>query len=191
MFCVVGLGNPGKEYERTRHNIGFMVVRELSRILSIHQSSNKYHSEIARSPIAEKETLLALPQTYMNESGRAVREITRGENILVENVIVVHDDVDLPVGTIRIRRGGSAGGHHGIESILAHLGSSDFLRVRIGIGREGEGGDITDYVLDQIPKGELPLLTESIRNAVQAIQVLIVDGVEVAMNRFNRKSTPE
>jgi PTH1 family peptidyl-tRNA hydrolase len=115
----------------------------------------------------------------------------RGENILVENMIVVYDDVDLPVGTIRVRQGGSAGGHHGIESILAHLGTPDFLRVRIGIGREEDRGDITQYVLEKIPNGEFPLITDAIRDAVQAIEVLVTDGIDAAMNRYNRKSSPE
>ena len=191
MFLIVGLGNPGKEYEQTRHNVGFMVVRELAQMHSIAKRSQKYHAEIARTTIAGKPVLLALPQTFMNESGRAVREMIRGENILVRNMIVVYDDVDLPVGTIRVRQGGSAGGHHGIESILAHLGTPDFLRVRIGIGREEDRGDITQYVLEKIPKGEFPLITDAIRDAVQAIEVLVTDGIDAAMNRYNRKSSPE
>lgn len=191
MMLVVGLGNPGIEYEKTRHNVGFMAVRELAQTLSAVRGSHQYHSEIIRTAIEGKTALLAFPQTYMNESGRAVREISRGENILPANIIVVYDDVDLPVGTIRVRNGGSAGGHHGIESILAHLGSADFLRVRIGIGRESDRGDVTEYVLEKIPKAELPQISEAIRDAVQAIHVLVTLGTEAAMNQFNRKLTPE
>lgn len=185
MWLVVGLGNPGQEYEGTRHNIGFMVVDALAAGSSI---KIKYKTEAylyGRGFIEGNETLLIKPLTFMNRSGRAVMgALARFKEI--DNIIVVHDDLDLEKGIVRIKQDGSSGGHKGIGSIIDSLGSKDFLRLRIGIGRPARV-PTEDYVLRPFPKNEEKLVSETIDKAVNAVKTVMNKGVSSAQNEFHRE----
>lgn len=185
MFLIVGLGNPGPEYEQTRHNLGFQVVDELARRLNITSFREKHHSFLAEGKIAGHRVLLAEPQTFMNESGAAVRGLVAWYKIEPQKVIVIYDDVDLEVGQIRVREKGSAAGHHGVESVIASLGMSEFIRVRLGIGRESPIADVTDYVLQKIPAAQRPLFDDAIQVAAEAVIEIITSGLTTAMNKYN------
>lgn len=185
MYLIVGLGNPGEEYENTRHNLGFRVINELASRLALKSLRSKHQSFIGEGEIAGHKVLLAEPQTFMNNSGAAVRGLLSWYKIDLKKLIVVYDDVDLEVGQIRIREQGSAGGHHGIESIIASLSGSDFTRVRIGIGRESLTGDVSGYVLQNIPPAQREPLETAIVSAADAVVSIITDGLAAAMNQFN------
>src|SRR5512145_3061374 len=147
MKIIVGLGNPGRKYERTRHNAGFMAIDEIARDLRFDLSQEKYHAFIGKYRIGEAEVLFAKPQTFMNESGRSVGAILRYTYAKHTDLVVVHDELDLPLGTVRVKIGGGHGGHNGLRSIIEHIGTPDFIRVRVGIGRPAPGADAADYVL--------------------------------------------
>jgi len=185
MFLVVGLGNPGPEYEATRHNLGFKVIDELAVRLGIRTFKEKHQSFLAETNIADHKVILAQPQTFMNNSGLAVRGILAWHKIEVKGLIIIYDDVDLEIGQIRVREKGSAGGHHGLESIIAGLGTTEFARVRIGIGRESLTGDVSDYVLQRIPPAQRAPLTEAVLTAADAVEAIIKSGLAPAMNKFN------
>jgi PTH1 family peptidyl-tRNA hydrolase len=185
MYLVVGLGNPGPEYVATRHNLGFRVVAEMAKRLQVTSFKNRGQALMAEVNIANHKVILAAPQTFMNNSGLAVRELSNWYKILPAKVIAVYDDVDLEVGQLRVREKGAAGGHHGVESLIAHLGTTDFARVRIGIGRENLTDDVTDYVLQKIPANQQPLLDEAVIRAAEAVEAIITDGLPAAMNRYN------
>jgi peptidyl-tRNA hydrolase, PTH1 family len=187
MKIIVGLGNPGKKYERTRHNAGFLVVDALARSLRFDLSQEKYHALIAKGLIGGEDAVLAKPQTFMNESGRSVGSIMRYTSSAVGDLIVVHDDLDLPLGTVRVKSGGGHGGHNGLRSIIDHVGSSDFLRVRVGVGRPFPGRDAADYVLSPFSPDERAVAEESFERAVAAIGAILADGPTKAMNAFNTK----
>lgn len=152
MFLVVGLGNPGPEYEDTRHNLGARVVAELASRLHITTLKEKHYSFVGEGKIVDHKIILAQPQTFMNNSGSAVRGLLQWYKLDHKALILIYDDVDLEVGQIRIRDMGTAGGHHGVESVIASIGATEFARVRIGIGREDLAADVTDYVLKRIPR---------------------------------------
>jgi PTH1 family peptidyl-tRNA hydrolase len=185
LFLIVGLGNPGSEYENTRHNLGFRVINELASRLGLNSLRAKHQSFIGEGEIAGHKVLLAEPQTFMNNSGVAVRELLSWYKIEAKNLIVIYDDVDLEVGQIRLREKGSAGGHHGIESLVAHVGTTGFPRVRIGISRPSLTGDVADYVLQNIPPAQREPLETAIVTAAEAAASIIADGLAVAMNKFN------
>lgn len=183
MWLVVGLGNPGRKYEKTRHNVGFLAVEEL---LDQHNLDFRKKEEyrIFNGSIWDEKIVLMEPLTFMNRSGAAVRKVKDKHNIAPENIIVIHDDLDLEAGRLKIRKKGSSGGHKGVESIIQSVGTGDFIRVKIGIGRDSLM--LTeDYVLSKFKKDELPLIKEAINKAVEAIQRIITEGVEKAMNRLN------
>jgi len=186
MFLIVGLGNPGPEYEDTRHNLGFRVINELASRLGISSLKSKHHSFIGEGKIGDHKVILAEPQTFMNESGPAVRGLLSWYKLEIKNLMVIYDDVDLEVGKIRIREGGSAGGHHGVESVIAAIGTSEFARVRIGIGRENLTADVTDYVLQKIPPSQREPLDTAIATAADAVEEIIKNGLDKAMNSFNK-----
>lgn len=186
MFLIVGLGNPGPEYENTRHNLGFKVIDEMARRLGLAALRAKHHSFVGEGMINGHKVILAQPQTYMNDSGLAVRGLVDWFKIELNKLILVYDDVDLEVGQIRLREKGSAGGHHGIESVISSLGSSEFSRVRIGIGREDLNPDVTDYVLQKIPASQRETLEAAIISAADAAEEIIKSGCLSAMNKFNR-----
>jgi PTH1 family peptidyl-tRNA hydrolase len=187
MKIVVGLGNPGRKYERTRHNAGFMAVDELARKLGVDIAQEKYHALLGRGRIGSEDAVLAKPQTYMNESGRAVGAILRYTYASVSELIVVHDDMDISVGSVRVKMGGGHGGHNGLRSIIEHLGTSDFLRVRIGIGRPAPGMDPADYVLSPFLAEERPALPEIMARASEAARTIVTEGPVRAMNTVNKK----
>ncbi len=173
MYLIVGLGNPGPEYENTRHNLGFKVIDELARRLGITSLKSKCHSFIAEARINGHKVIIAQPQTFMNNSGPAVRGLLEWFKLKPQNLILIYDDVDLEVGQLRLREKGSAGGHHGVESVIASAGTTHFARVRIGIGRENLVDDVTDYVLQKIPASQRESLEEAVVSAADAIESMI------------------
>ena len=187
---MVGLGNPGPEYEETRHNAGFEVVAELAR-----RHGGRWNrrlgvpGEVARVHLAG-EVILLRPLTYMNASGDAVRPLVRRLGLAPADVVVVFDDMDLPPGRLRIRPGGSSGGHRGVASVVAALGTEAFPRVRVGIGRPPEGVDPVDYVLSRIPGGERAAWQAALARAADAVEVLATEGLAMAMQRFNGAEPP-
>lgn len=190
MKLIVGLGNPGKEYTANRHNIGFICLNRLARQHRINLDRRQDQARTGTGVIAGTEVLLAKPQTYMNASGVAVARLMRKNNLGPDDLIVIHDDLDLPLGKIRVRRNSSAGGHNGIKSIIASLGTQDFTRIRVGISRppaEGETREdsIVDYVLGDFSDEDLKIVEDSIRRVTEAAVCLLTEGLTAAMNKFN------
>jgi peptidyl-tRNA hydrolase, PTH1 family len=188
---VVGLGNPGSSYGRSRHNVGFRVVDALAERHGMHFSRREYKSQVAEGWMDGVDVLLMKPQTYMNLSGEAVGRARRALGLDPEQFIVVYDDLDLTVGRVRVREGGSAGGHHGVESIIEALGSKAFPRVRIGIGRPASKSGNIDYLLDAMTSEEAETLADSVARGADAVQTMLAEGVLAAMNRFNGKPRAE
>jgi len=196
MILVAGLGNPGLKYEKSRHNLGFMCVNHLARKYGIKFSKSQGKARTGAGNIEGCEVLLARPQTFMNLSGQSVSLLLNKLHISQENLIVIHDDLDLPVGRIRVRRGGSSGGHNGIKSIIAETGSQEFCRIRIGIGHPLDGrdntgiseDDIIDYVLSNFTSEELKIIEKTIPVAAEAIVSLVTEGLETTMNKYNSNS---
>lgn len=185
-ILIVGLGNPGREYRETRHNIGFMVVDRLAEKQGIKLTRVQNKAIIGSGFIAGTKVILVKPQTFMNLSGQAVSALVRFYKIQAQDLIVVHDDVDLPLGTIRMRPGGGSAGQKGIASIINMLGTQDFARLRMGVGRPPGRMDAAAYVLQSFPSSELELLQNFLNNAVDALICYVEDGLETAMNRFNQ-----
>jgi len=188
MHLIVGLGNPGKEYENTRHNLGFKAIDELARRLGIKSLKTKCQSFIAEAKIDDKKIIIAQPQTFMNNSGPAVRGLLEWFKINPANLILIYDDVDLEVGQLRLRDKGGAGGHHGVESVIASVGTTQFARIRVGIGRGGEdliNCDVADYVLQNIPPAQRESLDEAVVSAADAVENIVSEGLSKAMNKFN------
>ena len=183
MKLIVGLGNPGKKYEHTRHNMGFEVIDLLSDLSRIDVDKDVFNGLLGRGKIFDKDVMLFKPTTYMNLSGNAVREVVNYFKIEIENIIVVCDDMALKPGTIRLRSKGSSGGQKGLQNIIDNLGTEGFKRIRIGIG-EPEF-DAIDYVLGKPLKEEMPLIEEAINNAVEAIKEALKTDFERAMSKFN------
>jgi len=186
MKIIVGLGNPGLRYRRSRHNFGFMVVSALARQRRLGFRRGRHQCTRAEGEIGKERILLVRPQTYMNLSGRCVAPVLRRAGCSREDLMVVCDDVNLDLGRLRLRRGGSAGGHKGLDSIINHLGSRDFPRLRLGIGAPPEWMGMMDYVLSPFPRGERPVVDRMVELAVQALETWVYHGIEEAMNRFNR-----
>ena len=186
-YVIIGLGNPGKEYENTRHNMGFRAIDVLSSDENIEISRNKFHALIGRGRIAGKKVILVKPQTYMNRSGQAAREAAMYFDVPSRNLIVIYDDIDLPAGSIRIRKSGGAGTHNGMKSVVEQLGTKDFVRIRIGVGSAEDGEDLVDRVIGKVPKAEQELLDEAASEAAEAARDIITDGVDNAMNRHNHR----
>jgi peptidyl-tRNA hydrolase, PTH1 family len=190
MKLIVGLGNPGQEYSANRHNIGFLCLNHFARLHHIALDKKQGKARIGTGTVAGNEVVLAKPQTYMNLSGVAVSNLMQRYKIALEDLIVIHDDLDLPLGKIRIRQGSSAGGHNGIKSIIGNLGTQDFIRIRIGISRpevEGENKDdsIKDYVLGDFTGEDKAVIDTTIRRVSDAIICLITEDLNTAMNKFN------
>lgn len=188
LFLVVGLGNPGEKYLKTRHNVGFRVVDVLANKLSVLVKENKFKGLYALANLNEHKIILNKPQTYMNLSGEAVAPLLRWYKIPPERMIVIYDDLDLPLGKIRIRGKGGAGGHKGILSIINNLGTQDFPRIKIGVGRpENVNYDTADWVLGQFSKQEEEIMTKSFDLAVESIEDFVNNGLEGVMNKYNCK----
>ena len=186
MYLIVGLGNPGRDYINTRHNIGFEAVDAMAAKFHAGRWKAKFRAEYAEASAAGEKVLLVKPQTFMNLSGESVAAWKEYYKLNNGQIIVVYDDKDLPTGKLRIRPKGSAGGHNGIKNIIYQLGSEEFPRVRIGIGSPArEGFSIADYVLGRFSKEEVELLIPAVVRASEAVETIIRDGVLAAMNRFN------
>ncbi len=192
MVIIVGLGNPTKEYENTRHNIGFMTIDALAEKYNIHVIDCKHKALIGKGIIGGTKVVLVKPLTYMNLSGEAVRAVVDYYKVDSTNeLIVIYDDVSLDVGQLRIRKKGSAGGHNGIKNIIANLGDDTFLRIKIGVGEKPKGYDLADYVLGHFSKQELEVMKESLYKVDGAINLMLEDKVDAAMNEYNKKSKGE
>ena len=185
MFLVVGLGNPGSQYEFTKHNVGFLTVDYLADKLNIKINKLKFKGLFAKEKIENEDVVLLKPQTYMNLSGESVRDFANFFKIPPENIIVVVDDVDLPMGKIRIRKKGSAGTHNGMKSIIYQLQSDNFIRIKVGLEKEDRKDDLADYVLKGFSKDEVPIMEESMERAAKAVLEILKKGPDVAMNKFN------
>lgn len=184
MYIIVGLGNPGKKYDATRHNVGFEAIDFLARKHKIDIKRLKHKALCGEGHIGRHKVMLVKPQTFMNLSGQTVLDIINFYKIDSKNIIVVYDDVDIDAGSIRIREKGSAGSHNGMKSIIHQIQTDNFPRVRIGIGKP-EFGDLADYVLSRFSKEELPIMLETIERAALACETIITDGVPLAMNKYN------
>jgi len=184
MYIIVGLGNPGRQYDGTRHNVGFHVIDLLAQRHNIKVNKLKHKALYGEGFWAGEKVILAKPQTFMNLSGESVRDMVEFYKIEPENLIVVYDDIDIDTGLLRIRMKGSAGSHNGMKSIIYQVQSQDFPRVRIGIGRP-EFEDLSSYVLGKFTKDEIPLIKDAIENASDAIEMIVEKGIDLAMNRYN------
>lgn len=187
MALIVGLGNPGKEYAAHRHNVGFQVVGAMARGHGLRFSrSKKMKARVAEGQIASAPVLLAQPQTFMNLSGRAVARLARAHEIPPERLLVIYDDLDLPLGRLRLRPEGGSGGHKGLRSIINVLGTQAFPRLRVGIGRPPGRMDPAEYVLLPFGEEERALAAETVARAAAAVECWLAEGIAVAMDRFNR-----
>lgn len=185
-YLIVGLGNPGTKYETTRHNAGFLCVTRLEDIYGFKAKKLKFHALIGDTKIGNHKVLVMKPQTMMNNSGTAVKECAAFYKIPVENIIVIFDDISLEPGKLRIKRKGSAGGHNGIKSIIAHLGSENFPRIKLGVGKKPHPDyDLADWVLASFPKKDISLMRESIDNACEALKYIVDGNIDGAMSDFN------
>lgn len=187
MYLIVGLGNPGDKYAGTRHNIGFSAITYLSDRFQIPLNQNKHKAIFGTGYISGEKVILAMPQTFMNLSGESVRPLADFFKVPPENILVIFDDISLPVGQLRIRKKGSAGGHNGIKSIISHLGTEEFPRIKIGVGEKPEGWDLADHVLARFPKEQEAQVRESLSDATDACEKLLSEGIEAAMNLYNQK----
>lgn len=184
MRLIVGLGNPGPEYARTRHNVGFQVADELARRWGLDFRKGKWKSLVAAGSAHGESVVLLKPQTYMNDSGQSVGGAASFYKVEAADVLVVYDDIDLPLGKLRLRERGSHGGHNGVRSIIQHLKSSEFPRLKVGVGRPRHG-DAADHVLSGFRKHELPIVEEALTRAAEAVETALREGLIPAMNRFN------
>lgn len=186
MYIIVGLGNPERKYDGTRHNIGFSAITALADANHISIDTKKHKALIGKGVIAGQKVILAEPLTYMNLSGESVRELVDYYKIdPSEELIVIYDDINLEPGRLRIRAKGSAGGHNGIKNIISHLGSQEFLRIRIGVGEKPSGWDLADYVLSRFPKKEEPVIREALEKAADACSIIMTQDINAAMNQYN------
>lgn len=188
---IVGLGNPGKGYEMTRHNLGFLVMDQLAQETGVSLKQRKFNSLLRRGKVGGEQVILMKPFTYMNLSGEAVKKAYDYFHVSLKDLIVVHDDLDLDYGKFKIKTGGGDAGHKGIRSIIDHLGEDKFVRVRIGIGRPEKGEDVIDYVLDPLNESERSHLPEILDQACLLIQTVIKSGVDAAMNTFHKRKTSD
>ena len=190
MKILVGLGNPGTSYQWTRHNIGFQVVDRVAEENQISICHKRFKAELGKGRIRFKDVVLVKPLTFMNLSGEAVRKVVDFYKTGIEDLVVIHDDLDLAFGSLRIKRWGGDGGHQGIRSIIDSLGGNNFLRLKVGIGRPPPGMDPADYVLRPFNGTERHQLEEIVSRAAECASVMILEGVETAMNRYQKRLTP-
>lgn len=192
MYIIVGLGNPDKQYEGTRHNVGFDVIDKLAEKYNISVDTKKHRAYIGKGVIEGQKVILAKPQTYMNLSGESVFSMTDYYKIAPEEeLLVIYDDISLDVGQLRIRKKGSAGGHNGIKNIIAHLGTMDFPRIKVGVGEKPKGYDLAAYVLGHFHGEDLELMEEGYEKAISATEEILKGEIDAAMNEYNRKVKPK
>ena len=186
MYVICGLGNPGKKYANTRHNMGFITIDQLAEKHDIKVDKVKFKALVGEGRIAGQKVVLVKPQTYMNLSGKSVQEVMHFYKLDPEELIVIYDDLDLEVGALRLRKFGSAGTHNGMRSVVQHLNSDRFPRIRLGIGANGKR-DIIDHVIGGFSKDEVPVLEEAVTKAVSAIECMLGEGIDRAMSQYNTK----
>lgn len=187
MYLIAGLGNPGKQYENTRHNAGFMALDALADQLGTSIEGKKHKALCGKGLIGGEKVILLKPQTFMNLSGESIRAAADFYKVDPDHIIVIYDDISLEPGQLRIRKKGSAGGHNGIKSIIAHLGTQEFPRIKVGVGAKPDRMDLADYVLGHFSQIESRVMDDAAKEAAQAAQAMILDGIEAAMNRYNSK----
>ena len=185
MYLIVGLGNPESEYANTRHNMGFNVINEISDKCNIKVSKSKFDALYGMGEIEGKKVILVKPQTYMNLSGESIIKFKKFYKISNKEIIVIYDDIDLPVGDIRLKPKGGAGTHNGMKSVIQNLNTEEFIRVRVGIGAPENKEDMINYVIGAIPKREKEILNESTKKASESVIEILQNGIDVAMNKFN------
>jgi len=190
-FLIVGLGNPGREYKDNRHNLGFMLIDRLSVRLNARLSRMQAKALVGTVNYESNKLILAKPQTYMNLSGQSIQGLAHFYKLPLENMIVAHDDLDLPFGIVRIRPGGGPGGQKGVASTIQRLGTKDFRRLRIGIGRPPGRMDPADYVLQNFAEADLTLLSEILDHAADAVLTFVTEGLDAAMNKYNGEVQPQ
>ncbi len=190
LFIIAGLGNPGKQYENTRHNLGFLTIDYIAEKNNINVTKNKFKALIGDGTIGGKRVLLVKPQTFMNLSGDSLRDIMNFYKVNPENLIVIYDDFDIELGTIRIRKFGSAGTHNGMRSIVSQLGTDRFPRIRVGINSKNKG-DLINFVIGGFSKEEVPLLEDGVKQAALGAECYVKNGIDLAMNRYNSKKKKE
>lgn len=184
MYAVIGLGNPDKKYDKTRHNIGFDVIDELADQMGVEVKTKRHKALCGVGQIGSEKVVLVKPQTYMNLSGESVRAVMDFYKLNPqEDIIVISDDISLPTGKIRIRAKGSAGGHNGLKSIIAHAGTDKFQRIKVGVG--ANEGDLVKHVLGKFSKGEREIVEDAIKDAASAVEIMIIEDINTAMNKFN------
>jgi len=182
---VIGLGNPGREYRETRHNVGFMLLDRLALKLNARFTRLQSRALVAKATYSDRKLILAKPQTFMNLSGQSTQGLVHFYKLPLNNLLIAHDDLDLPLGTIRIRPDGGSAGQKGMTSILERLGTDDFPRLRMGIGRPPGQMQPPDYVLQDFSKSELAVISETLDRAVEAVLIFVVEGLDAAMNKYN------
>lgn len=187
MKLIVGLGNPGVQYATTRHNIGFEAVDTLAEMHHISVNRSKFKALIGEGTIGGEKVVLMKPQTYMNLSGEAVGSCSSWYKISTDDIIIIYDDVSLEVGQLRLRKSGSAGGHNGMKSIIAHLSTDKFPRVKVGVGQKPSGWDLADYVLGHFSEEEMKELSPRLKDVAGAVEMIIKQDVDTAMNSYNSK----
>lgn len=187
LFCIVGLGNPGRQYEDTKHNVGFQVIDRLAEKYDISVTKFKNKALVGDGTIKGERVLLVKPQTFMNLSGESVREIVNFYKIPQERFVVIFDDTSLPCGSVRIREKGSHGGHNGIRNIILQMGTDEFNRIKVGIGEKPNGWDLADYVLAKFSPDDLPLMEQGMDKAVLGVELMLSRGIKDAANRVNQK----
>lgn len=191
MKIIAGLGNPTSKYEGTRHNVGFMAIDKIAQKYGISIDTKKHKALVGKGIIAGQKVILAKPQTFMNLSGDSIQQIAAYYKVEPEDILIIFDDISLDVGRIRIRKKGSAGGHNGMKSIIACLNSSDFPRIKIGVGDKKPGQDLAAYVLGNIPKVDRELMDEAILKAEDAVELIVAGEIEQAMNLYNKKPSKD
>ena len=189
MKVFVGLGNPGVHYQRNRHNVGFRVVERLAKVNHILISTKRFRTLYGTGQIDSLEVAITKPLTFMNRSGEAVKKMVDFFHVGMEDLIVIHDDLDLPLGRLRFKQRGGDGGHQGVRSIIESIGGNNFLRLKVGIGRPPKGMDPAEYVLNDFDQIEQPRLDEIVSRAAEALTVLLSEGLQTAMNRYQKKAT--
>jgi PTH1 family peptidyl-tRNA hydrolase len=187
MHIIAGLGNPTKQYEGTRHNVGFETIDRIADANGIKVDTKKHKALCGSGYIDGEKVILAKPQTFMNLSGESLRELTDYYKVSPEDVIVIYDDISLDVGQLRIREKGSAGGHNGIKSIIAHLGTQEFPRIKVGVGEKPKGWDLADYVLGRYSTEDRKIIDEAQKDAAEAVRLMVSGEIRTAMNRYNTK----
>ena len=186
MLIVAGLGNPGRKYAKTRHNVGYDVIDEIAKTCGIKMNEHRFQASVGTGFLEDEKVILIKPETYMNHSGESISEVVRYYKADPENeLIVIVDDINLPVGGLRLRRKGSAGGHNGLKDIIGRLGSDAFIRVRVGVGEKPADTDLVEHVLGRFSRQEKPVMHDAVKQAAEAVLSIVSEGMDRAMNKYN------